>query len=87
MGNICRSPTAEGVVRKLLAESGPALGVELDSAGTHSYHIGHPPDRRAQTAAEEARARAEKEIADARRERETFAAESRAREQRERDKQ
>ena len=52
MGNICRSPTAEGVVRKLLSESGPALGVELDSAGTHSYHVGHPPDRRAQTAAE-----------------------------------
>ena len=52
MGNICRSPTAEGVVRKLLTESAPSLGVELDSAGTHSYHVGHPPDRRAQNAAE-----------------------------------
>jgi protein-tyrosine phosphatase len=52
MGNICRSPTAEGVVRKLLAERAPDLDVELDSAGTHSYHVGHPPDRRAQAAAQ-----------------------------------
>jgi protein-tyrosine phosphatase len=54
MGNICRSPTAEGVVRKLMSDHAPALGVELelDSAGTHSYHVGHPPDRRAQTAAQ-----------------------------------
>lgn len=51
MGNICRSPTAEGVVRKVVAERAPELIVELDSAGTHSYHVGHPPDRRAQTAA------------------------------------
>jgi protein-tyrosine phosphatase len=51
MGNICRSPTAEGVVRKMLREMAPDLEVELDSAGTHSYHVGHAPDRRAQTAA------------------------------------
>ncbi len=51
MGNICRSPTAEGVVRKVLAERAPGLSVDVDSAGTHSYHVGHPPDRRAQAAA------------------------------------
>jgi protein-tyrosine phosphatase len=51
MGNICRSPTAEGVMRKLAAEQSGELELELDSAGTHSYHIGHPPDRRAQAAA------------------------------------
>ena len=51
MGNICRSPTAEGVVRKVLQDMAPELEVELDSAGTHSYHVGHPPDRRAQAAA------------------------------------
>ena len=51
MGNICRSPTAEGVFAKLLAEIAPDLDVEIDSAGTHAYHVGHEPDRRAQTAA------------------------------------
>ena len=51
MGNICRSPTAEGVFRKLLAERAPELDVQVDSAGTHAYHIGHPPDVRAQRAA------------------------------------
>ena len=51
MGNICRSPTAEGVFRKLLAERAPELDVQVDSAGTHAYHIGHPPDLRAQRAA------------------------------------
>ena len=51
MGNICRSPTAEGVFRKGLAERAPELEIEVDSAGTHSYHIGYPPDRRAQKAA------------------------------------
>jgi low molecular weight protein-tyrosine phosphatase len=51
MGNICRSPTAEGVLRKLVAESTPALAVEVDSAGTHAYHVGEPPDPRAQRAA------------------------------------
>jgi protein-tyrosine phosphatase len=52
MGNICRSPTAEGVVRKLLAERAPELDVQIDSAGTHGYHAGSPPDPRACHAAE-----------------------------------
>ncbi len=52
MGNICRSPTAEGVFRKLLAERAPELDVEIDSAGTHGYHAGAPPDPRACRAAE-----------------------------------
>jgi protein-tyrosine phosphatase len=52
MGNICRSPTAEGVLRKLLAERAPELDVEIDSAGTHGYHTGAPPDPRACRAAE-----------------------------------
>jgi protein-tyrosine phosphatase len=52
MGNICRSPTAEGVFRKLLAERAPELGVHIDSAGTHGYHVGAPPDPRACRAAE-----------------------------------
>ena len=46
MGNICRSPTAEGVMRAKLAAAG--LDVEVDSAGTHGYHVGAPPDERAQ---------------------------------------
>ncbi len=51
MGNICRSPTAEGVVRRLLEERGLTGRIEVDSAGTHAYHVGEPPDRRAQAAA------------------------------------
>jgi protein-tyrosine phosphatase len=51
MGNICRSPTAEGVFRKLLEERAPGLDVQVDSAGTHAYHVGDPPDPRAQRAA------------------------------------
>jgi protein-tyrosine phosphatase len=51
MGNICRSPTAEGVFRALVAREAPDLAVEIDSAGTHGYHVGSPPDRRALTAA------------------------------------
>lgn len=46
MGNICRSPTAEGVMRAKLAAVG--LDVEVDSAGTHGYHVGAPPDERSQ---------------------------------------
>ena len=46
MGNICRSPTAEGVLRHKLREAGLGDIVEVDSAGTHSYHVGEPPDRR-----------------------------------------
>jgi protein-tyrosine phosphatase len=52
MGNICRSPTAEGVFRKLLEERAPDLDVDIDSAGTHGYHDGAPPDPRACRAAE-----------------------------------
>jgi len=53
MGNICRSPTAEAVFRKQLAVAGLADRVVVDSAGTHAYHIGNPPDARStKTAAE-----------------------------------
>jgi protein-tyrosine phosphatase len=51
MGNICRSPTAEGVMRHLLAEEGLEDVIELDSAGTGGWHVGDPPDRRATAAA------------------------------------
>jgi protein-tyrosine phosphatase len=51
MGNICRSPTAEGVFRKLVQEAGLEHKVEIASAGTHAYHVGEPPDTRAQEAA------------------------------------
>lgn len=46
MGNICRSPTAEGVFRKLALESSLAGGLEVDSAGSHGFHVGEPPDPR-----------------------------------------
>ena len=52
MGNICRSPTAEGVFRKLVADAGLADSIASDSAGTHAFHSGSAPDRRAQAAAE-----------------------------------
>ncbi len=48
MGNICRSPTAEGVLRAKLAAAGLADLVRLDSAGTHDYHVGRAPDARSQ---------------------------------------
>lgn len=51
MGNICRSPTAEGVFRKLVGDRGLDALIESDSAGTHDYHIGEPPDARSQEAA------------------------------------
>ena len=51
MGNICRSPTAEGVFRNLSTELAPQLKLHIDSAGTHAYHIGEPPDSRSQAAA------------------------------------
>ncbi len=50
-GNICRSPTAEGVFRKLVADAGLADAIRAGSAGTHAYHTGEPPDTRAQAAA------------------------------------
>jgi protein-tyrosine phosphatase len=53
MGNICRSPTAEGVFRRRLRDAGLDQLVRLDSAGTHAYHIGSAPDPRARRAASE----------------------------------
>jgi protein-tyrosine phosphatase len=50
-GNICRSPTAEGVFRKLVAEAGLAERIGIASAGTHGYHVGEPPDERSCAAA------------------------------------
>lgn len=51
MGNICRSPTAEGVVRTLAERAGISSRLEVDSAGTHGYQEGEPPDRRARKVA------------------------------------
>jgi protein-tyrosine phosphatase len=51
MGNICRSPTAEGVMRNLLREQGLEDEIEIDSAGTGGWHAGYPPDARATEAA------------------------------------
>ena len=47
-GNICRSPTAHGVLEKMVADAGLAGRIEVDSAGTHGYHVGDAPDRRSQ---------------------------------------
>ena len=51
MGNICRSPTAEGVFRSIVDKNTQGdktkLNIHIDSAGTHAYHIGEPPDSRA----------------------------------------
>ncbi|MFQ5547201.1 MAG: low molecular weight protein-tyrosine-phosphatase [Woeseia sp.] len=52
MGNICRSPTAEGVFRKVVSDAGLDARIRVDSAGTHAYHVNEPPDRRARVAAE-----------------------------------
>ncbi len=51
MGNICRSPTAEGVFRHVVKERNLQGVIEIDSAGTHAYHIGEPPDSRSQATA------------------------------------
>lgn len=51
LGNICRSPTAEGVVRHKLREAGLGDDVDVESAGTGGWHVGHPPDPRASAAA------------------------------------
>jgi protein-tyrosine phosphatase len=53
MGNICRSPTAEGVLRAKLQRAGLAQRIAVDSAGTHGYHTGEGPDPRAVRAAAE----------------------------------
>jgi protein-tyrosine phosphatase len=51
LGNICRSPTAEGALRRLCAAEAPELDIEVDSAGTGDYHLGKPPDSRSRRAA------------------------------------
>jgi len=51
LGNICRSPSAEAVLRAIAAREAPELGLEVDSAGTAGYHIGNAPDARSQEAA------------------------------------
>ena len=48
MGNICRSPTAHGVLEHLVQQAGLQQRIHVDSAGTHGYHIGAPPDPRSQ---------------------------------------
>ena len=51
MGNICRSPTAEGVFRHIVNQEGLDEHIHIDSAGTHAYHVGEQPDHRAQQTA------------------------------------
>ena len=51
MGNICRSPTAEGSFRSIVSKQELSDFFEIDSAGTHAYHIGNPPDSRSQQSA------------------------------------
>lgn len=51
LGNICRSPTAEGVFRRVVERAGLLEHIEIDSAGTHAYHVHAPPDSRSQAAA------------------------------------
>lgn len=51
LGNICRSPTAEAVLREIAAREAPELSIEIDSAGTAAYHVGNPPDSRTRAAA------------------------------------
>ena len=51
MGNICRSPTAHGIFETMVAQAGLAKDIEVDSAGTHAYHVGNAPDPRSQTTA------------------------------------
>ena len=69
MGNICRSPTAQGVFTKLVIEEGLSHLIEIDSAGTHAYHVGEPPDPRARETAQRrgidlSRQRARRALAD-----------------------
>lgn len=52
MGNICRSPTADGVFANMVESEGLTDKIEIDSAGTHAYHIGNSPDPRSQECAE-----------------------------------
>jgi protein-tyrosine phosphatase len=50
LGNICRSPTAEAAMRRLIQEAQLTAKIEIDSAGTGAWHVGEPPDRRARAA-------------------------------------
>jgi low molecular weight protein-tyrosine phosphatase len=52
LGNICRSPTAEAVMRDLVRREGLDGHIEVDSAGTGGWHVGEPPDRRSAAAAQ-----------------------------------
>ena len=51
MGNICRSPTAHGVFQQIVEQAGLQEAIKVDSAGTHAYHVGNPPDPRSQKTA------------------------------------
>ena len=51
LGNICRSPAAEGVFRTVVADAGLSEAISVDSAGTSNWHVGEPPDQRGQDAA------------------------------------
>ena len=53
MGNISRSPTAEGVLKSIVESKNLSDAITIDSAGTHDYHIGNPPDARAQATAQQ----------------------------------
>ena len=53
MGNICRSPTAHGVFRHLVESEGLSHLIEIDSAGTHAYHVGEAPDKRSSATAKQ----------------------------------
>ena len=53
MGNICRSPTAQGVFEALVVQQGLSQQMTIDSAGTHAYHVGEKPDQRSQNAAKQ----------------------------------
>lgn len=53
MGNICRSPAAEGVFRRMVADAGLTDHITIDSAGTHNYHVGRPADERMRQVARE----------------------------------
>ncbi|SEI39289.1 protein-tyrosine phosphatase [Allopseudospirillum japonicum] len=54
LGNICRSPTADGIFRQLVANAGLQEVIQVDSAGTGDWHIGKAPDARTQAAAKKA---------------------------------
>ena len=51
MGNICRSPTAEGAFRSIIDKNNQSMNFDIDSAGTHAYHLGNAPDKRSQASA------------------------------------